>query len=496
MPNGVIGAPPGVRAVTIRLPLLGIAAAAFVSGLACGPSERMAALTAAVRDAVAATSAGSARPAKTADLRAFYGARGDAPAWVNDDAPTRHAAKALDVLRSAVDHGLEPASYAEPDLTRTFDELTTNEKEDQDQNAPGALRALAQFEVRLTASLLSLGRDVAVGRAPVEPGKPGGSRRAAPDLGGSLHRARDEGELADWLQRIQPVHAEYAALQKALAGLQGRHGVPPPQVVTEPGALPGPPEGNDARIRRISLVSANLERWRRVPDAFGERHFLVNIPEYHLYAREQGRVALDMKVIVGTPDNPTPVFSDEMETVVFSPYWNIPDTIVAGETAPAVARDPRYLARNHIEIIRASKSGVTRVEPSDVNWNDPAELKELAFRQRPGAQNALGHIKFLFPNDYNVYLHDTPADRLFARSGRAFSHGCVRVEAPDALAKYVLRGYPEWTDQAIREAMHSGVEKHVKLTAAIPVHLVYFTARAEADGRLRVWRDIYSRDNK
>jgi murein L,D-transpeptidase YcbB/YkuD len=486
MPKEDIGAPPGVPAVTIRLPLLGIAAAAFVSAIACGANERMAALTAAVHDAVAATSAGSARP-KAADLRAFYAARVGAPAWVNDEAPTRHAAKALDVLRSAVDHGLSPAAYAEPELTRTFDELTDEEK---DEKAPADVlaRTLAQFEVRLTASLLSLGREVAVGRGPAEPGKPGGSRRATPDLAGSLNRAAEEGKLADWLRRIQPVHPEYAALQKALAGLQGRHGVPPPEVVAATGAPPGRVE--------TSLISANLQRWRRLPDAFGDRHFLVNIPEYHLYAREQGRAALDMKVIVGTPDNRTPVFSDEMEIVVFSPYWNIPDTIVAGETAPAVARDPRYLARNQIEIIRASKDGVTRVQPSDVDWNDPEALKQLAFRQRPGAQNALGHIKFLFPNDYNVYLHDTPADKLFARSGRAFSHGCIRVEDPEALAKYVLRGYPEWTDEAIREAMYSGVEKHVKLTAAIPVHIVYFTARVEPDGRLRLWRDIYSLDNK
>jgi murein L,D-transpeptidase YcbB/YkuD len=481
---------------------LAIAVAGLASSIACGANARMAAVTAAVRDAVAASGPRSALPAETADLRAFYDARGGKPAWVNSDAPTRHAAKALDVLRTAVDHGLSPADYAEPDLTRTFDELTAEEDEEQDKNdhaAAARVRQLGEFEVRLTTSLLSLGRHVAVGRATAEPGKPGGSLRAAPDLGGSLQRARHENALADWLRRIQPVHAEYAALQKALAGLQGRHGVPPPAIVAEPGTPPGAPETpetNDVRIRRISLVSANLERWRRLPDALGDRHFLVNIPEYHLYAREQGRVALDMKVIVGTPDNRTPVFTSEMESVVFSPYWNIPDTIGAGETAPAVARDPRYLARNQIEIIRVSKDGVARVEPSSVDWNDPAELKQLSFRQRPGAQNALGHVKFLFPNAYNVYLHDTPADRLFERAGRAFSHGCVRIEAPEALAKYVLRGYPEWTDETIREAMHSGVEKHVKLNAPIPVHIVYVTARIDPEGRLRLFRDIYNLDNK
>ena len=136
-----------------------------------------------------------------------------------------------------------------------------------------------------------------------------------------------------------------------------------------------------------------------------------------------------MKVIVGKPENRTPVFSDEMETVVFSPYWNIPDTIVAGETAPAVARDPRYLAarsrsRSSGPRRTASRASIRRTSTGTI----PAELKQLAFRQRPGAHNALGHVKFLFPNDFDVYLHDTPADDLFARDGRAFSHGCVRVE--------------------------------------------------------------------
>ena len=225
----------------------------------------------------------------------------------------------------------------------------------------------------------------------------------------------------------------------------------------------------------MQQVAINLQRWRWMPDELGERHFFVNIPHFTLIAREAGKPVMDIRVVVGKPGNNTPIFSEEMETVVFSPYWNIPDSIAEDETAPAIARDPNYLARQGIEILRVS--GGTRRRSMPPTWTGVIRMrvKGLVFRQRPGAGNALGHVKFLFPNKHNVYLHDTPADSLFAKPGRAFSHGCVRVEEPEQLAKYVLRGYPEWDEQSIGAAMHSGVEKHVKLKEKIPVHIVYFT---------------------
>ena len=165
------------------------------------------------------------------------------------------------------------------------------------------------------------------------------------------------------------------------------------------------------------------------------------------------------------------------------------------ETAAlAAARDPDFLRRNHIEILRLSKSGATAVDPSTVNWDDPEELKALAFRQKPGAKNALGHVKFLFPNPYDVYLHDTPSDSLFSRQSRALSHGCVRVEEPETLANYVLRDDPEWPTERILTAMRSGNEQHVKLRAAIPVHIVYFTARVDEDGGMHFQQDVYGYD--
>ena len=263
----------------------------------------------------------------------------------------------------------------------------------------------------------------------------------------------------------------------------------------QPAAGGRSPEGLpvDQRIRQVEL---NLERWRSLSTDLGDRHFIVNIPSFHLFAREHDRTVLDMKVIVGKPGTETPVFSDEMETVVFSPYWNIPDTIAIGETAPAALRDPSYLTRNNIEVLSVSRSGTTRVDPASIDWSNPAELEALAFRQKPGALNALGHVKFLFPNPHNVYLHDTPTDSLFNKPARTFSHGCVRVERPEELARYVLRDQPEWTTERIRRAMYSGTEAHVKLKEEIPVHIVSFTVWVDDSGTARFLPDPYKQDRR
>ena len=421
------------------------------------------------------------------------------------------------------------------------------------KDVPDRLREIAELDAGLTTALLAFGRDVAAGRtrpAAVDPRWK--ARRELPDLAGTLGRAAD-GDLKTWIDSVRPSHPEYAALQQALTDLQAQRekggwpkvpggafapGRSNPSVIalrqrlTASGHLTGSAASNtspmytnedEAGVRafqelhalkgtgiadaatlaamnvpldhRIHQIEVNLERWRWMPNDFGPRHLMVNIPYYHLMARENGKTVMDIRVVVGKPDeHKTPVFSSEMSTVVFSPYWNIPDSIVEGETAPSVARDPAYLAKNNIEILDMSKSGGTPVDAARVDWDDAAQLKHLAFRQKPGPNNALGHVKFLFPNEFDVYLHDTPADALFARPGRAFSHGCVRVEEPEALAKYILRGYPEWDDAHMLEAMNAGVEKHVKLKETIPVHIVYFTAWVDEKGGLHFQPDVYGYD--
>jgi len=539
--------PTGMNARRFLALWLTIAAGGWIAAGCGGPT---AAVTRELQNTLTSRRPSGVAPPVWTAVQDFYKQRASSPAWVTDEAPSKRTADALRVLNSAPAHGLDASDYGTPQLAQRSTALAAV------TDAAQRAAQLSAFDVQLTSALITLGRDVSVGRTtPAGVDRPRRSRRHAPDLAATLAKAL-EGNLGRWLDEIKPAHPEYAALQKALTDLRGvrdRGGWPAVparnlkpgasnaavvalrQRLTATGELPDarrrgstPPSRYDAQVEaavrafqehhgldatgvvnaataeamnvtvddRLAQIAVNLERWRSMPDDLGDRHFIVNIPSFHVVAREGGTPVFDSRVVVGKPGNETPVFSSEMTTVVFSPYWNIPDTIAAGETAPAVARDAGYLARNNIEILRIRTSGAERVDPSSVNWNDPEAVKELAFRQRPGADNALGHVKFVFPNPYNVYLHDTPADRLFERRGRAFSHGCVRVEQPEALASYVLRGDPTWDEPRIVEAMHSGVERAVKLRAPIPVHIVYFTAWVDAAGGIQFRPDIYNYDRR
>ena len=290
---------------------------------------------------------------------------------------------------------------------------------------------------------------------------------------------------ADYTGTIDEQNPVYGnELQEAVKRFQRRHGLEPDAVVgrTVAAQMNVPA---DARVRQIAL---NLERWRWLPRDLGDRHILVNVPEYRLEVWEHHQVPLTMRVVVGKKDTPTPIFADDMTHVVFSPYWNVPPDIVKNETIPSALRDPAFLDRTNMEVL--DRSGKP-VDPSSI---DMEAVGEYRFRQRPGSSNSLGLVKFVFPNSYNVYLHDTPADSLFARATRSFSHGCVRVEQPEALARYVLGDQPAWTPERISEAMHAGTEKTVKLSRPLPVYLGYWTARVSADGIVQFRDDIYAID--
>lgn len=224
---------------------------------------------------------------------------------------------------------------------------------------------------------------------------------------------------------------------------------------------------------RLGQIAANLERHRWLPRSLGERYIFVNVPAFRLQAFDSGRVALEMKVIVGEEyeGRTTPAFSDRMEHVVFRPYWNVTPTIQAKEIEPKIAADPGYMARNNYEW-----------------WSDGGTRR---IRQTPGPKNSLGLVKFMFPNSYNIYLHDTPSRSLFQKDVRAFSHGCIRVEKPAALAQWALG----WDAAQVEEAMQNGRNNRtVVLKQKIPVYIAYFTAYSNA-GRLHFGNDLYSRDD-
>jgi L,D-transpeptidase YcbB len=249
-----------------------------------------------------------------------------------------------------------------------------------------------------------------------------------------------------------------------------------------------------ARVRQIELT---LERLRWTPLLRATRMVVINIPEFVLRAYEvQGDriiVRESMKIIVGKAmDTRTPLLVEQMRYIEFSPYWNVPPSIARGEVVPRLRRDPAHFEREGFEFVMASGQIVNSLGPAML---DDVLSGRARIRQRPGARNALGDIKFVFPNSDNVYLHHTPSVRLFDRDRRDFSHGCIRVEHPVALAKFVLQGMPEWTEDRIRQAMGHGESATLRLAEPVPVLIAYGTVIVKA-GRVHFFDDIYGHDRQ
>jgi murein L,D-transpeptidase YcbB/YkuD len=240
---------------------------------------------------------------------------------------------------------------------------------------------------------------------------------------------------------------------------------------------------------KTARLRLNMERLRWLPRDFGRRHILVNQASFKLQVVDNGRTIWRSKVIVGKPKNQTSFFSDEMETVVFNPYWGVPQSIIVNEMLPKLVNDPGYLDRLGYEV--TSQSG-RRVSSYNVDWWSYSTHSPVGVRQPPGRRNALGEVKFLFPNKHAIYLHDTPTKKLFERNERAFSHGCVRVQNPRELAKAVLG----WGDTQVAEAIGTGRNTKVSLDSKFKVHLTYFTAWPDANGTMHFARDIYDRDTR
>jgi L,D-transpeptidase YcbB len=246
-----------------------------------------------------------------------------------------------------------------------------------------------------------------------------------------------------------------------------------------------------ARIRQIELT---LERLRWTPLLLDKRMIVVNVPEFVLQAYDgrNGEPQISMNVVVGKAlDTRTPLFAEEMRFIEFSPYWNIPPSIARSEIVPALRRDPAYFTRQGLEFVSPDGTVIPVLTKASL---DAVMNGRLRIRQRPGPDNALGDIKFVFPNNENIYLHHTPAVQLFQRERRDFSHGCIRVEAPVALAKFVLQDLPEWTEDRIRAAMKSGRSTTVRLRRTTPVLITYATAIARHDGKVYFFNDIYGND--
>lgn len=280
-------------------------------------------------------------------------------------------------------------------------------------------------------------------------------------------------------------------LDSALRNYQARMGQKPDGIIRQQtlDALNRPMEHY---MRQLLL---NMERLRWVPVEVTTDYLLVNIPEFRLHAYESGKLAWSCNVVVGTPGASTVIFSKEMKYVVFAPYWNVPPGILGNEVLPGIRRSgASYLSRHNMEVVGNSGKAIS---PGSISWGKYTGRNfPYIVRQKPGGANSLGKVKFLFPNEYNIYLHDTPSKNLFNETKRSFSHGCIRVAEPKHLAQWVLRKDSSWTEAKIDAAMNAGKEKYVTLKEKLPVYIGYFTAWVDSQGRLNFRDDVYGHDAK
>ncbi len=391
--------------------------------------------------------------------RQFYEQRQFLPAWIDGDRTTAQMKELLSQLHYSEKHGLDPARYGVAAFEKAREGSQTKTEGTRFDPA-----IVPELDAKMTYAYLRYASDLlGWSTTPKAVSKNWLDSPRQDDLAARITSAVADMRVRETLEELAPTHTQYRGLQEALAREKAN------------------PTGHREQIEM------NLERWRWAPRDLGARYILVNVPAYQLQVMEGERPVLAMRVIVGKPDHPTPIFSDEMRYVVFSPYWNIPEEILRKETLPRLVKDPDYLERNHIEVVGTSGKDV--VDASDIDWADEGATKGLRFRQAPGPENALGLVKFIFPNHFDVYLHDTPTDRLFFQPSRALSHGCIRVEDPVSLAQYVMRDRPEWTSERISTAMHANEEQTVTLKQRLPVHIGYWTAWVNADGKTVTYTD-------
>ena len=356
----------------------------------------------------------------------------------------------------------------------------------------GALYALAPQQPRYGALISKLAELWAVDEAGGWPTVGDGPRLetgvSGPRVAQLRRRLAASGDLVDDAEYPDVFDEE---LDSAVRRFQARHGLDADGVVG-----PATVRALDVPAReRARQVEINLERWRWLPADLGARHVEVNIAGFDVRVVEDGRVVRRHRAVVGRQYRQTPMFSGLMTYLVLAPYWHVPPTIAAVDKLPVIKADPGAIAAQRMTLL---EQGTGRpVDPATVDWASMtgAEFnRRYRLRQDPGPSNALGNVKFMFPNRHNVYLHDTPTRELFARASRSFSSGCIRVENPMELTEYLLADQPDWSRSRIDAVVQGGVERSVRLTRPVPVHLLYWTAWSDEEGVVHFRDDIYGRD--
>ena len=405
------------------------------------------------------------------EVRQFYKSTGGMLPWVDGKRPTPQARAVVQILQQAESEGLNPADYDAPQWAGRIDKIDSGLASDAD---------LLRFDLALTISTMRYVSDLRRGRVNLREVR----FDAEPedndiDLPAFLEKLVNSGDVQAAMATLEP---PFPAYRKTVDALRSHIALA---------------AGSETRTlsKRVLQLKLALERWRWLPRKFDQPPIIVNIPEFRLYATGDDYLpALTMKVIVGRSyKHQTPVFGAELTSVIFRPYWSVPLDIQRKELLPQLVNDPGYLTSHSYEVVDSSGRVVSR---SGVNEGILGQLYSgrLALRQRPGSDNSLGLIKFDMPNVYDVYMHGTPAKQLFSKVRRDFSHGCIRVEDPVALAKWALRDNPEWDTRRILAAMNGPGTLRVPLARPIPVLVVYHTATVGEDGKVSFFDDIYGHD--
>jgi murein L,D-transpeptidase YcbB/YkuD len=482
-----------------------------------------------------------------------YANKNHRPLWIDAMLRLERAEALAEAIGRAGEDGLDPLDYH----LEAIIELLADVCEQSSAAGPASIspERWADLDLILTDAFLLYGSHLAAGR--VNPETLHTDWKINPiavDLLPSLEHAASTGDIDAALQKLRPAHNGYSTLRNALARLRGlaaAKGWPmlDASQTLRPGdrgaavgnlgqrlAATGDIEENgpgtdsfifDAGIesavrrfqrrnglkvdgivggdtygmlnvpveQRIRQVVLNLERWRWLPHDLGTRYILVNTADFSLKAVEKGRIELQMRVVVGRPARRSPVFSASMTYLVLNPFWNVPTTIAVEDILPELQKDVSYLAPRGIRVFQNWDLDAPEIDPTTVDWQAyHANRFPFRLRQDPGPYNALGRIKFMFPNPFAVYLHDTPDRSLFKQTQRDFSSGCIRVESPAPLADFVLSGNQCWPPEALSEAIEKGDRRTIRLKRPVRVHLLYMTAWADEAGVIQFRSDIYDRD--
>ncbi len=481
----------------------------------------------------------------------FYRKRNFLPAWIDHEKPAPQAGELLSALADSRNEGLSPEIYHFAEIRSILRGLSGRGSD----SAAVSSSTLAELDVLLTDAFLLYATHLRAGR--VDPETVHTAWVAflpQVDLAEVLSRALATGKIAENLAALTPTHPGYRRLKEALqsyrktvaqmpwpqlpSGPTLRRGDADPrvsvmrQLLKTTGDLGDDAENEDplfdealetalnrfqhrhglkadgilgkqtlsqlnrpvtARIRQMEI---NLERWRWLPHDLGARHLLVNIAAFRLDVMEADRSVLDMRVVVGTDYRKTPVFSETLKYLVLNPFWNVPFRIAVKDKLPLIRKDPDYLSKNGFRVFTGWGTDAAELAPESIDWSQTSPGNfPYRLRQDPGPHNALGRIKFMFPNRFAVYLHDTPQQGLFDKTVRTFSSGCIRVEKPLDLAAYLLQGDPDWSREQIEAAIDSGKNRTLVLKDTLPVHLLYWTAWVTPEGTLHFREDIYERDS-